>query len=257
MARVTSDRKTAIYRHLVWNRTDQTIAQVNAGNLAYSYQGELYVSKNDPFWNINGSQGSAVNSSYKGEVIPPYAAMKIIAEPVYYKDRICWPVGRPDDLSLDNQIPGVHFFNGPAPILVKGYGEATNDLPAPALLDMTGQSASFPYGNTPTPQTNPAALGGAPLNVQGLLFGFFSGCWALHPAADVLTIASNILSFGANYGSGSAAVNFNAMFIPYTITGQFIDLAKKPTKGQDFYYSTQIAYVGPGSLAIAWAASEG
>lgn len=254
------------YRHRVWNRTDLTGIQIANGNLSYSLAQSPFINKAFP------------PKDYKGETIPPYACMRVITNPVYYEDTIVWPVGRPDDSSLNLQQAGMHFFNGPKPIpfttdgdgVPNGYGDATNDLPAPVLVDLTGQASAFPYGNLPiTPQQagqglfTPVQLAGQPLNILTWLAGPFSGAWALHVAGDILTVGTNLVSFSApNLAAGNVPVSITAAFIPYCILGQDPDLSRNPptptTGGQqaEFFYSGQVMWVGPGGLAVAAVATS-
>ena len=224
------------YRHLVWNRTDLT---VSAGNLSVAYGSgnpPLVAEKFPP-------------SGYKGEIIPPYAALRVLTNPIWYewegRPAICWPVCRPDDNSMNTQQAGLHFFNGPAPIPVGGYGLATNDLPAPVLVDITVGAPAPQYGN----------VNSTGVEWMGIFLGFASGDWALHPAADLVAYGSQSW-LSADSGLNGGQTTMLATQFPYCILGQHPALPSgKTPKATDsptlaFTYSNQLFWIGKGGLGF-------
>lgn len=219
------------YQHLVWNRTDLTISQ---GNLSVSYGNSA-----PPLVNVKFPP-----SGYKGEIIPPYAALRVLTNPIWYKESICWPVCRPDDASMSDQQAGLHFFNGPAAIPVGGFGLATNDMPAPALVDIS-LNKQLAYGN----------VSSTGVDWIGLFIGFASGDWALHPAGDLISYgAQSWLAVDTGLAGGTATMN--ATQFPYCIVGQHpLDRTTKTPGKTDsptvaFNYSSQVFWIGRGALGF-------
>lgn len=229
------------YKHLVWNRTD-LIASLPGGSGSANYN---YSLAKPPMLNADWPP-----SDYAGEVIPPYAVMRVISSPVLYKGEICWPVGPPDDTSMSNQNVGLHFFNGPSPIPVKGYGRATNDLPAPVLVDITADKETLPYGNLNKAVSNTNSVGDE--NITWLM-AYASGSWALHPAADLVSYGA-VSWIGADSGLAGGKVTVSFTAIPYTVVGRHpVSLSGEtagPTDkpGVAFLYSNQVWWVGGGAI---------
>lgn len=236
---------TPEYKHLVWNRTDLTVSQ--GGNLGTSYQGARPPLTDQAF----------PPSGYAGEVIPPYAVMRVLTNPLWYKDQICFTVCRPDDISMAQQPVGLHFFNGSNPIPVGEFGQATNDLPAPVLVDLTTDPGTIPYGNLSGPTSGSESA----LDI-GMLLGYASGCWALHPAGDIISYGDNgMLNIGsAIIPNGTATMLATVM--PYVAIGRLpVKLSgKDPTMKQSpdlaFEYSNQIFWVGTGTLGFGSIVSQ-
>lgn len=220
------------YQHLVWNRTDLTVSR---SNLSASYS----LAKPPLIYEAFPPAG------FKGEIIPPYAALRVLTNPVFYKDAICWPVCRPDDNSMNTQQAGLHFFNGPAPIPVGGYGLATNDLPAPALVDITVGAPQGAYGNVKS--TGVAWM--------GIFLGFASGDWALHPAADLVAYGSQSW-LSADSGLAGGQTTMLATQFPYCVVGQHPAALSGKTPGPTdsptvaFNYSEQLFWIGRGGLGF-------
>lgn len=225
------------YKHLVWNRTDLTVSQ---GNLQVTY-----AQAKPPLINENFPP-----AGYGGEVIPPYAVMRVISNPVKYKNTICWMVSRPDDLSMSLQQVGLHFFNGPSPIPLRGYGLATNDMPAPVLIDLTVDSAVLPYGNANGPVSSNTS---AP--DTGWFMGIVSGSWALHPSGDLISYGANSW-VAVDTGVANGIATMVATQFPYTIIGRDpVTLSGKTPGDSDspevaFLYSNQVFWVGRGGLGF-------
>lgn len=232
------------YEHLVWNRTDLTVSK---GNLQVAYQNAVPPLVHDSFPPDN----------YQGETIPPYAVMRVISNPVLYKERVCWLVGRPDDASMSEQAAGVHFFNGPCPIPVKGFGEGTNELPAPVLIDLTVDSATTPYGNLNGPISSSASA-----DDTGWLMGYASGSWALHPGTDIVNFGSGLFKISTQL-VGSGSVTLSAVTMPYVILGRHPVQSSGKTAGLtdspeiEFLYSNQIFWVGSGALGFGAESTSG
>lgn len=198
------------YKHLVQNRTD--LAKDGGGVIGYALAVPPFV---DPYPPQN----------YEGEVIPPYAVMRVADNPTLYKNRLCWPVSRPDDISHQFQERGLHFINGPLPIPLNGYGLATNQLPAPCLCDLTARQSPYAGSTLPTFKGNAAA------NLIGVFFGYMSGSWALHPADDIISVNSNL-------------ANLITTFFSYTVLGQ--DPQPDPQNPGKLVYSQNLFWVGEG-----------
>jgi hypothetical protein len=182
--------------------------------------------------------------------------MRVASSPVYYKDEICWPVARPDDLSMSHQMVGLHFFNGPSPIPLKGYGRATSDVPAPALVDITLQRRNDPYGNTTGSVSGAQSV--ADVNI-GWLMAYASGSWALHPADDIIEFGFvSWLGVDTGLPGGQVTVKFTQM--PYTVMGRKPVMPSGKTAGPsdapeiEFLYSNQVWMVGRGAIGFG---SEG
>lgn len=227
------------YQHLVWNRTDLTVSQ--GGNLGTSYQGAVPPLVNQKFPPAN----------YAGEVIPAYAVMRVLTNPIWYKEEICYTVCRPDDTSMGDQPVGLHFFNGPTPIPVGEFARATNDLPAPVLVDLSIDSATLPYGNLgPTSGSQSAAN-------QGTLLGYASGSWALVEAADIIAYGGQgLFQTASAVVPGGGQTSMLATVMPYVVigrhpvalSGKALDMKKSPDLV--FEYSNQIFWVGAGTLGF-------
>lgn len=205
------------YNHFVQNRTDLGSGGGSSGIINYSKAVSPYVDPYPP-------------AGYAGEVIPPYACVRICAQATLYKDQICWPVCRPDDNSLQFQEKGLHFFNGPTPIPYLGYGFATQDLPAPVLIDMS--ALSDPYSGARVPSI---------AELIGLFFGYMSGTWALHAADDIIA-------------AGISAFNTFSTFFPYSMLSK--DLKADSNTPGGYIYSDAVYWMGDGGKGYQSVANE-
>lgn len=239
----------------IWNRTDLTSYYVSQGTVAYQMTGVMagqqiiYADWDPPGTNQHSNFPS---KSYKGETIPAFAVCRALGNPVWYKETLCIPVGRPDDQSMNEQQPALHFFNGPTPIAVGQYGDPVLDLPTWALCDLTalGNSTAPPYGNIgPVPNQQTASGFG----LVGLLVGLISGAWALHPASDIINAGPSFLNLG-NVSVPGGTVSMYTSFIPYTIVGQRPNVNMQLPRGQ-FEYDAHIMLVGKGALGFAAASA--
>jgi hypothetical protein len=236
------------YEHLVWNRTDLLL-----NNGVVGYEGALPPLVNEQF-------PPDPSSTYKGETIPAFAAMRVINNPIIVQDgesqRICWPVCRPDDQSFAVQARGFHFINGPTSIPLGGMTEATNQLPCPALVDVTVDQPTL-YGNVGTIVPNSQTANG--FGIIGNLLGYVSGSWALHPAGDIILgqsiIPQNMFSI-ANFSlPGGGSGNLLVSSMPYVVIGQHPMLNFDLPKGQ-FEYSGKIFWIGEGAIGFGSVVSD-
>lgn len=225
------------YQHLVWNRTDLTVSQSNLGASYLNSRPPLVSEKFPP-------------ANYAGEVIPAYAVMRVLTNPIWYKEEICYTVCRPDDISMSDQPVGLHFFNGRTPIPVGGFTRATNDLPAPVLVDLSIDSGSIPYGNLGVTSGSQSAAD------LGTLVGYASGSWALVGAADIVSYGSQGLFQTASAVVPGGTATMLATVMPYVVigrhpvglSGKALDMKKSPDLA--FQYSNQIFWVGTGTLGF-------
>lgn len=167
------------YNIQVWNRTDLSspLPSNTLREVEYTLVPNAFVPNPPPGlpgagngWAQGASSGGGV-APYAGEVIPPYACMKIAGAPLIFKDDLLWPVCLPDDGSMIGQQAALHFFNSAQPIQFLGKGLATQDDRAPALVDMTALGKPY-QGADPGLYVGEMAI--------------MCGSWALQPASNAI-----------------------------------------------------------------------